>query len=109
MKLKTLPKLFHLKRHDELLAILESCGPSGEMFWITCTFKPTELFSEVETLLRDANTGEDMEQRDSSHEKLIQQGVRLLDVENNVEITYFFMHVRGDSVEIRIDLSAYDE
>ena len=101
MNRPTLPKLFHLKRSDELLAVLESCGPSGEMFWLMCIFKPTDLFTEVEDLFHEASDTEDMEQFDAIYDKLISQGVRLHDVENNIEIKYFTIHIDGERVDLR--------
>lgn len=101
MSRPTLPKLFHLKRNSELLAVLESCGPSWEMFWLTCTFKPTDLFKEVEALFLEASETEDMDLFYTCYDRLIEQGVRLLDVENDIEIKYFTMHIDGDRVDLR--------
>ncbi len=107
MNRSTLPKLFHLKRNDELLAVLESCGPSGEMFWLTCAFKPTDLFAEVEALFREASETEDMEVYERYYDKLIEMGVLLLDVENNIEIKYFMIHIDEDTVDLRYAAPPY--
>jgi hypothetical protein len=101
MSRPTLPKLFHLKRREELLAVLESCGPGGEMFWLTCAFKPTDLFKEVESLFREATDTEDMDVWEENYDKLISQGVRLHDMENMIEIKYFTIHIDGDRVDLR--------
>ena len=42
-----LPKMFHLRRSGELLAVREACQPSGKMFWLTCDLSPTALFCEL--------------------------------------------------------------
>jgi hypothetical protein len=44
------PTTFHLKQNNNLLAVLDGCEPSWEMFWQVCDFKPTEAFGEFEAL-----------------------------------------------------------
>jgi len=71
------------------------------MFWLTCTFKPTNLFEEVEVLFREASDTEDIDVHEENYAKLISQGVRLHDVENSIEIKYFTIHIDGDRVNLR--------
>jgi hypothetical protein len=96
-----LPSLFHLKKNGELLAILEACHPSGEMFWVTCGFKPTALFAEVEPLFTALRETEDMEEIERIENELLALGLRLIDVKNNVEIKYFIFFVEGETVTLR--------
>jgi hypothetical protein len=94
-------KLFHLKRNGELLAVLEACRPHDEMFWDICDFKPNDAFADVESLFREASETEDMEIFDRNYDKLIEMGVILLDVEKNIEIRYFMIHIHKDTVNLR--------
>jgi hypothetical protein len=101
MNMTPLPSLFHVKKHDELLAILEGCRPSGEMFWVTCDFKPTALFAEVEPLYRRLSETEDMEEIERIDNELLALGLRLIDVKNNIEIKYFTFFIEGETVTLR--------
>ena len=101
MSKHTLPKLFHLKRNDEILAVLESCGPSGEMFWLTCNFRPTVSFVQVVSLFREAGKTKDMVYFDQIYDKLLEMGVVLVDVENDIVIKYFYIHIDGNNVNLR--------
>jgi hypothetical protein len=101
MSESTLPTVFHLKRNGELLAILESCGPSGEMFWLSCQFRPTPLFADVEPLYRQASESEDIEEINRIDDELLELGVVLIDVENDFEIRYFYLIIHGNTVTLR--------
>lgn len=96
-----LPPVFHLKKDGELLAILEACKPSGEMFWAICDFKPTLLFAEVEPLYRALGETEDTDEIMRIDDQLLEMGLLLIDVKNNVEIKYFSFFINGDTVTLR--------
>lgn len=104
-----LPKTFHLQRHDELLAILESCQPSGEMFWLICDFKPEKAFQQFEPLFREASASENMQVFERNYDELMEAGVILLDIEKNVEIKYFTLHIDEDEVTLRYAEPPYQQ
>jgi hypothetical protein len=101
--------VFHLKKNGELLAILEACRPSGEMFWATCDFKPTALFAEVEHLYWALAETEDEEEITRIDNELLRMGLLLIDVKNNIEIKYFFFHIEGDTVTLRYAAPPYED
>ena len=100
-----LPELFHLMQGDTVLAVLKRCEPV-EMFWLGCEFEPNESFATVESLFRQATSTEDMDIFHDCYDKIEEAGVVLLDVHGNRTTNNFFMHIRGDKVEIRF---SFDE
>jgi hypothetical protein len=101
MTYSPLPSVFHLKKNGELLAILEACGPSSEMFWVSCNFQPTALFAEVEHLYRARRETEDMEEITRIDDELLEMGLLLINVRDNIEIKYFTFFIEGDTVILR--------
>jgi hypothetical protein len=78
------------------------------MFWDTCNFKPTPLFSEVEPLYRRLGEIEDMDEITRIDNELIEMGVVLVDVETSVEIRYFSFFLNGDTVTLRYAEPPYE-
>lgn len=95
-----LPTVFHLMRNDQLLAVLDSCGPGNEMFWATCRFKPTELFADVALLFHEASETEDTDIFELIYGRLREMDVILIDVTNDIRIKYFMLHIEGDRVHL---------
>mgnify|MGYP006921594970 CR=1 FL=1 len=106
MDFQTLPTILHLKQDDVLLAVLESCEPV-EMFWLGCKLEPTDAFSQVEALFRQASEsleGSNGERQifDECYNKLREMNVVLVDVESNRTSRNFIMHIQDDTVEVRL-------
>lgn len=96
-----LSNTFHLKQNGKLLAVLDSCEPSGEMFWQLCNFKPTAAFTEYEALFYEASNTEDYEVLEHIYQHLQELDIVLIDVDADTEITYFILHINGDKVYLR--------
>lgn len=90
-------KVFHIRKHGELLAIIDACRPSVEMFWLTCHLHPMPSFDEVEPLYRRLSEA-DVDMKETTHidEALIAMGVVLVDVEADIEIKYFSFFYQPD-------------
>lgn len=100
---QSLPEILHLKQGDVLLAVLKKCEPV-EMFWLGCTFEPTDAFANVEPLFRQATEALDNSSGEVFNEcyaKLRELDVVLADVEGNRTSRNFIMHIQGNSVEVR--------
>ncbi|MEL6406057.1 MAG: hypothetical protein AAFV98_22470 [Chloroflexota bacterium] len=94
-------KVFHLKRGDDILAVLEACEPD-EMFWLLCSFQPTDLFAEVASLFQQASdAGEDIDTFEVAYEKIRDMGVQLVSAVNNENYEFFVLHIEGDDVLVR--------
>ena len=95
------PKTFHLKRGDQLLAILKSCK-SKEMFWAVCEIeRVNESFAEIEEIIRaatEALDANDIDRYESYYGQLDDMEVKLFDQEDDVEAKYFIMHFSGDDI-----------
>lgn len=96
-----LPSTFHIKQSDTLLAILTVCKPSGEMFWLTCHFEPTDAFAAVKPLYDKLAQIKDMEEIIRIDNLLLEQGIVLLDVATGKTTPYFSMFVDGNRVTLR--------
>lgn len=101
MTYSQLHPVFHLKKNGELLAVLEACRPSDEMFWVVCDFRPTALFEEVAPLYRALSATDDMEEIIRIDKELLEMGLVLIDVRNDIEIKYFSFFIDGDTVTLR--------
>ena len=106
MTFQPLPTILHLKQGDVLLAVLESCEPV-EMFWLGCKFEPTDAFSNVESLFRQAtealeSSSGDGEVFNKCYDKLAEMNVVLVDVEGNRTSRNFIMHIRENGVDVRL-------
>lgn len=77
-------------KEDKLLAILETCRASHEMFWVMC-------FSEVEPLYRAYSETREIDELNRIEDELLKLGLLLIDVKNNIEIKYFTLFVEGDT------------
>ena len=64
-------------------------------------FQANGFTKEVEALFREASEPEDMDLFYKCYDRLLEQGVKLLDVENDIEIKYFTMHIDGNKVNLR--------
>lgn len=98
------PITLHLTQGDEVLAVLELCRPSGEMFWATCAFKPNAGFARVEHIIRQASNildDDDVDQFEALYAQLGDMGVRLVNVETGEIFEYFIIHLNGDRAEVR--------
>lgn len=89
-------KVFHVKRRGVLLAVIDSCRPSREMFWLACRFSPTPAFAEIEPLYRRLGEDIDLEETNLIDRQLIDMGVVLVDVEADLEIKYFSFFFQPD-------------
>jgi len=87
---RSLPTTFHLKRGDELLAVLEACRLSGEMFWQICTFVSKGDTAAIEAAIHADNA-----------EELFEMGLRLVDPLDNTDIEYFSLFLEGGQVWVR--------
>ena len=67
------------------------------------------LIGEMEAIFRAASELEDPNVFDDKYSELIDQGVRLHDVENSIEIKYFAIHIDGDKVHLRYAETPYHE
>ena len=84
-----------------MLATLTMCEPV-EMFWLGCHFEPTDAFTEVESLFREATDyGDDHELFNRNYATLKRMGVVLIDTENDLVIDTFTLHILEDEVQIR--------
>jgi len=99
-----LPKTLHVKRHEQLIAILDSCYPE-EMFWLTCTVQRLDGFQEVETILQAAEQAgeqEDWGVVDEYYATLKRMGVTLFDPETNEAFVDFILYVDDQNADLRI-------
>ena len=93
---------FQLKRGEELLGVLRSCG--SDFPWVVCSFEPTKSFAEVEPLfevelrLLDAD---EMEAWESAYGRITSLGLRLIDEEGGEEVGEFLLHIRGNEAWVR--------
>lgn len=95
-----LPTTFHIKRGDQLLAVLDLCQNS-EMFWQTCRFTPTEAFEEVRPFFEAFSNSQDDAELYQALDHLGQLGLMLVDVESGYTTPDFFAHIHGNQCELR--------
>lgn len=103
-------KVFHIKKQGELLAVIKACRPSGEMFWLACELEPLPAFAEVEPLYRRLSEQIEMDETTDIDEQLLDMGVVLIDLEQNIEIKYFSFFFQPDgTITLRYAEPPYHE
>ncbi|MBN1564713.1 MAG: hypothetical protein JXA10_12780 [Anaerolineae bacterium] len=93
---------FLLKRGETVLAVLDQCCPSDEMFWLKCEFQPTPAFAEVAAFYEEIRTIDgDVDRIMEIYDQLSDTGVRLVRLPSGTVIEDFFFILQDETVFIR--------
>lgn len=95
------PTEFHLKKDDDVLAVLKYLGYGHEVFWYACDFTPTAAFDSMRAQFGMTEQGSASSISVPDYDHLRELGIALVDVANDARYDYFLIEIHGNRADVR--------